>query len=168
LKPREPAAVSIDPKVIVYCERLLVLKKVNAADVLAATFQYSKDRPPRAEVEQNVSKDDPSRWLNPPELEEVIFDRLHKLFASGERPETGNERLGAVTIVSKWMTAMITSHTNDSMIQAMAGGVQQPPPSSMFVREGLGMLVVDMLENQKTLELLNREQAKGRYIYCIY
>lgn len=168
LKPREPAAASVDPKVVVYCERLLVLEKVNAADVLAATFQYSKDRPPKAEEDHNASKDDPTQWQNPPELEEIIFDRLHKWFASGERPVTGTERLGAVSIVSKWMTSMITSHTNDSMIQAIAGGVQQPPQSSMFVREGLGMLVVDMLENQKTLELLNRDQAKGRFIYCIY
>jgi mediator of RNA polymerase II transcription subunit 5 len=165
LKPREPAAASIDPRVIVYCERLLALSKVTAADVLAATFQHSKDRLPRVEEDQNASKDDPSRWPNPPELEEIIFDRLHRMFSTGERPITGNERIGTVTIVSKWMMAMVTSHTSDSMIQAMVGGVQQhPQQSSINVREGLGMLVVNLIENHKTLQLLNTEQAKGRSI----
>jgi mediator of RNA polymerase II transcription subunit 5 len=167
LKPREPAAASIDPRVIVYCERLLALKKISAPDVLSATFQYSKDRLPRVEEGQSVSKDDPSKWLNPAELEEVIFDRLHRMFATGERPITDNERIATVSIVTRWMSAMVTSHTSDSMIQAMVEGVQQhPQQSSINVREGLGMLIVNLIENNKTLQLLDKDHAKGRSIIC--
>jgi mediator of RNA polymerase II transcription subunit 5 len=53
------------------------------------------------------------------------------------------------------------------MIQAMVEGVQQhPQQSSINVREGLGMLIVNLIENNKTLQLLDKDHAKGRSIIC--
>lgn len=164
LRPHSPAASSLDPRVVVYVERLLALRKVDASDVLSSAFQFSKDRPPRAGDVANPK--DPSPWQNPPELEEVIFHRLHKAF-SGERPErpvTNTEGIRTLIVASGWMSAMVTSHTSDSMMQAMAGIQQHPQQQSINVREALGMLVVGLIENTRILQLLNKDELKGGYI----
>jgi mediator of RNA polymerase II transcription subunit 5 len=167
LKPRSAAASSIDPRLVVYCERLLALKKIDASDLLAAAFQHSKDRPPTAPEEESESREDSSRWLNPPELEEIIFDRLHKAFSTGARPTSGAEGVRTVAIITRWMSAMVTSHTSDSMFQAMAGIQQHPHQSSINIREGLGMLVVALIENPKVLDLLSKKQLKGTTSCCL-
>ncbi|KAH7125393.1 mediator complex, subunit Med5 [Dendryphion nanum] len=161
LKPRRAAANSLDPRIIVYVERLLASKKLDAADVLSASFQYSRDRPLKPGQDAVPLKEDESRWQNPLELEEIIFHRLHKSFQTGERPVTGSETGRILVTVSKWMSAMVTSHTNDSMIQAMAGVQQQPQQQSINVREGLGMLVMSLIENPRILEWLTQDVAKN-------
>ncbi|KAF2269256.1 Med5-domain-containing protein [Lojkania enalia] len=160
LRPRSATPHSLDPRIIVYLERLLILKRVDASDVLSAAFQSSRDHPSRPGGEAAPSKDDPSRWHNPPELEEIIFHRLHKAFSNGERPITNAEAVRTLLVVTRWMSAMMTSHTNDSMIQAMAGIQQQPQQQSINIREALGMLLVGLIENVKVLTLLNKEQMK--------
>ncbi|OAG07236.1 Med5-domain-containing protein [Paraphaeosphaeria sporulosa] len=160
VKPRAAGLNSVDPRVIVYAERLLALKKVDASDILAAAFQFSKDRP--IQSSDNTNPKDPSRWQNPSELDEILFHRLHKAF-SGERPErpaSNAEGTRTVKAAIRWMSAMVASHTNDSMLQAMAGIQQQPQQQSINVREGLGMLVVGLIENVKILQLLNRDELK--------
>jgi len=161
LKPRSAAASSVDPRVVIYIERLLALKRVDASDVLSAAFQSSRDRPQRTGDEGVPAKDDALRWHNPPELEEIIFHRLHKAFSTGERPVSNTEAVRTLIVVSGWMSAMVTSHTSDSMIQAMAGIQQQPQQQSINIREGLGYLVVGLIENVRILELLNRDELKG-------
>ncbi|KAJ4294602.1 mediator complex subunit [Kalmusia sp. IMI 367209] len=160
VKPRLATANSVDPRVVIYVERLLALKKLDASDVLASAFQFSKDRPPQEG--DNPNPKDSSQWQNPPELDEIIFHRLHKAF-SGERPErpaTNAEGVRTLNAVTRWMSAMVTSHTSDSMIQAMTGIQQQPQQQSINVREALGMLVVGLIENGKILQLLNRDELK--------
>jgi mediator of RNA polymerase II transcription subunit 5 len=159
LRPRAANTNSVDPRVIIFLERLLALKKVDASDVLNSAFQYSKDRLPKT-GNDGTSKN--TGWYNPPELEEVIFHRLSKAFQAEERPVRLNEGLGTLIGVTKWMQTMVTSHTSDTMIQAMAGIQQQPQQQSINVREGLGMLVVGVIENQKMLSILNNHRAKGR------
>ncbi|KAF2004849.1 Med5-domain-containing protein [Amniculicola lignicola CBS 123094] len=160
LKPRSASASSLDPRVVVYVERLLALKRFDASDVLAAAYQYSRDHPTRSEDAGRATKDGSPRWYSPLELEEVIFHRLHKAFSTAERPVSNSEAVKTLIAVSRWMSAMVTSHTSDSMIQAMAGIQQQPQQQSINVREGLGMLVVGLIENGRILELLNRDQLK--------
>lgn len=165
LRPRSAGSTSFDPRVTVYVERLLALKKVDASDVLSSTLLFSKDRPPRAGEETNTK--DHSTWQNPPELEEIIFHRLAKAF-SGERPErpvTNAEGLRTLVVVTGWMSAMVTSHTSDSMIQAMTGIQQHPQQQSINVREALGMLVVGLIENNRILQLLNKDELKGVPIF---
>jgi mediator of RNA polymerase II transcription subunit 5 len=165
LRPRSAAANSLDPRVIIYVERLLALKKVDASDVLSAAFQHSRDRPARAGDEGVASKEDSSRWHNPPELEEIIFHRLHKAFSTGERPVSNAEAVRTLIVVTGWMASMVTSHTSDSMIQAMAGIQQHPQQQSLNVREALGMLLVGLIENIRILELLTKDELKGRYFH---
>lgn len=157
LRPRSAGASSIDPRVIIYLERLLALKKVDAADVLSATFSFSKDRLPKT-GDETAPRD--SQWNNPPELEEIVFHRLHKAFAAEERPVNNSEAIRTLIIVTRWMQAMVTSHTSDTMIQAMAGIQQQPQQQSINVREGLGVLVVGIIENPKILLILNNPKGK--------
>lgn len=160
LKPRSASASSVDPRVIIYLERLLALKKVDASDVLSATFYYSKDRLPK--TGEDASEGEP-RWTNSPELEEVVFHRLHKAFAAEERPVSNTEGLQTLIVVTRWMHAIVTSHTSDTMMQAMAGISQQPQQQSINVREALGVLVVGLIENPKILLILNHATAKGQY-----
>ncbi|KAF1946196.1 Med5-domain-containing protein [Clathrospora elynae] len=158
LQPRSSGSNSIDPRVIIYLEQLLALKKVDASDVLTSTFLFSKDRLPKT-GDESTPKD--GQRNNPPELEEIIFHRLHKAFAAEERPVNNTEGLRTLIVVTRWMQAMVTSHTSDTMIQAMAG-IQQPQQQSINVREGLAMLVVGIIENSKILQTLNN--PKGRDI----
>lgn len=166
IRPRSPSSSSLDPRIIVYLEQLLALNKVDAADVLSSTFLYSKDRLPKNS--DTTSKDAP--WNNPPELEEIIFHRLHKAFAAEERPMNSTEGIQTLIIATRWMQTMVTSHTSDTMIQAMAGIQQQPQQQSMNVREGLGMLVVGIIENPKILQILNNPKGKGspQFLYSQY
>jgi hypothetical protein len=60
---------------------------------------------------------------------------------------------------------MVTSHTSDTMIQAMAG-IQQPQQQSINVREGLAMLVVGVIENSKILQILNNPKSTGKRFFC--
>lgn len=163
LKPRAAATTSIDPRVIVYLERLLALKKVNASDVLAATFEFSKDRLPKTGEDESAK--DP-QWNNPPELEEIVFHRLHRAFVTEERPMNIGEGIRTLLVVTRWMQAMVTSHTSDTMIQAMAGIQQGPQQQSINVREGLGMLVVGIIENSKMLDILSNPKGKGVHAFC--
>jgi mediator of RNA polymerase II transcription subunit 5 len=159
LKPRSAAATTVDPRVVVYLERLLALKKLDASDVLSSTFQYSNARLPRTgSADSSVT----TRWSNPSELEEIVCHRLHKAFAAEERPVNNAEGIRALIVVTRWMQAMVTSHTSDTMIQAMAGIQQQPQQQSVNIREGLGMLVVGLIENSRILHVLNSPNAKGR------
>jgi mediator of RNA polymerase II transcription subunit 5 len=167
LRPRTAAASSIDPLIIIYAEHLLAANRIDASDVLVSAFQFSRDRPPRAGEDQNPVKDNPSRWYNPPELEEILFQRLQKAFSTGKRPATNEEAVHTVAMVSRWMSAMVTSHTNDSMIQAMAGIQQHPHQQSINLREGLGMLVVGLIENGRILQLLSKQQVRGMYFAII-
>lgn len=159
LKPRTPGAISVDPRVIIYLERLLALKKVDASDVLSAIFYFSKDRVPKngEDASGNVST-----RTNSPELEEVVCHRLHKAFAAEERPLNNTEGMQTLLVVTRWMQAMVTSHTSDTMIQAISGIQQQPQQHTINVREALGVLVVGLIENSKILLILNHPSAKGR------
>jgi mediator of RNA polymerase II transcription subunit 5 len=159
LRPRVAGSSIVDPRTIVYLEQLLVLKKVDASDVLTLTFLYSKDRLPVKAGDEKPSKD--PQLSNPPELEEIIFHRLHKAFAAEERPINNAEGLRTLVVVTRWMQAMVTSHTSDTMIQAMAG-IQQPQQRSINVREGLAMLVIGIVENSKILRILNHPKGKGK------
>ena len=98
-------------------------------------------------------------------MEEVIFHRLHKAFAAEERPINNTEGLRTLVVITRWMQAMVTSHTSDTMIQAMAG-IQQPQQQSINVREGLAMLVIGIIENPKILRILNHPKAKGKRPVC--
>lgn len=158
LRPRVAGAISIDPRVIVFLERLLALKKVDASDVLSATFFYSKDRLPKTGVE--ASEKEP-KWSNSSELEEIVCHRLHKAFAAEDRPVNNTEGVQTLIAVIRWMQAMVTSHTSDTMMQAMAGISQQPQGQSINAREALGVLVVGLIENSKILLILNHSTAKG-------
>ena len=160
LRPRTVNAHTADPRVIIYLERLLALKKVDASEVLSSAFQYSKDRLPKTGDDDNA-KDD--RWHNPPELEEVIFHRLSKGFQAEERPVNNVEGLRTLIVVTRWMQAMVTSHTSDTVMQAMAGIQQQPQQQSINVRDGLGMLMIGIIENPKMLSILNNPKGKGGY-----
>jgi mediator of RNA polymerase II transcription subunit 5 len=158
LRPRAARSSIIDPRVIIYLEQLLALKKVDASHVLISAFLFSKDRLPKTGAE-NPQKD--AQWNNPPEFDEVIFHRLHKAFAAEERPTNNDEGIRTLVAVTRWMQAMVTSHTSDTMIQAMAG-IQQPQQSSINVREGLAMLVIGIIENAKMLRILNNPKGKGK------
>lgn len=158
LRPRAAGVFSVDPRIIVYTEQLLESKKINAADLLISTFRYSKDRLPKTGA---ASKD--VQWHNPPELEETFFHRLHKSFATEQRPLTSNEGISTLMIITRWMQALVTSHTSDTMLQAMSGIQQQPQQQSINVREGLGMLVVGIIENSKMLRILNHRKGKGMF-----
>ncbi|EMD68367.1 hypothetical protein GGP41_003418 [Bipolaris sorokiniana] len=156
LRPRVADNSNIDPRIVIYLEQLLSLKKLDASDVLIVALLYSKVRLP-VKTEEKSSKD--AQWSNPPELEELIFHRLHKVFAAEERPVNNVEGVHTLAVVARWMQAMVTSHTSDTMIQAMAG-IQQPQQQSINVREGLAMLVVGVIENSKILRILNHPKAK--------
>lgn len=160
LKPRSPAANNVDPRVITYLERLLALRKVDASDVLSATFYYSKDRSPKVGGD---GLEEDSKWTNAPELEEVVCHRLHKTFAAEERPLSNTEGLQTLVVVTRWMQAIVTSHTSDTMMQAMAGISQHPQQQPINVREALGVLVVGLIENSKVLLILNHPTTKGQY-----
>jgi mediator of RNA polymerase II transcription subunit 5 len=159
LRPRAANATSVDPRVVIYLERLLVLKIVDTSDLLTSAFQYSKDRLPKAGA---IESAEDVEWHNPPELEEIVFHRLHKGFQAEERPLNNSEGLRTLIVIARWMRVMVTSHTSDTMIQAMAGIQQQPQQQSINVREGLGMLVVGVVENPKMLHILNDSQCTGR------
>jgi mediator of RNA polymerase II transcription subunit 5 len=158
LKPRSPNAISVDPRVVTYLERLLALKKVDASDVLSATFHYSKDRSPKT---GDDSLEKQPRWCNSPDLEELVCHRLQRAFATEERPVNNTEGLQTLIVTTRWMQAMVTSHTSDTMMQAMTGISQHPQQHSINVREALGVLVVGLIENSKILMILNHPTAKG-------
>lgn len=158
LRPRVPETSIIDPRTVVYLEQLLGLNKLDASDVLTVALLYSKVRLP--------VKTQDAQWSNPPELEELIFHRLHKAFASEERPVNNVEGVQTLAIVALWIQAMVTSHTSDTMIQAMAG-IQQPQQQSINVREGLAMLVVGVIENSKILRILSHPTLIGRPCFLI-
>ena len=161
LRPRLPSTNCLDPLVVVYLEHLLASRRFDASDVLIAAFKWSRDHPPKPGNEEILSKDDPSRWQNPPELEEIIFHRMQKAFSTGERPQTRSEARKTLAIVSQWMSAMVTAHNNDSVIQAMTG-VQQPQLQSIImVREALGLLIMYLIDNLKVIDMLNGGTLKG-------
>lgn len=166
LRPRAPATSSLDPRVVVYAERLLALKKVDTSDVLSALFQHSKDR---LGTGQGDHAKDSSPWQNPPELEEIIFCRLQKAYSGPEpeRPATNTEGYRTLVIVARWMSAMVISHTNDSMLQAINGTERQPHDQqrSINARDALGLLASALIDNGRILQLLNNAELKGRYLF---
>ena len=62
--------------------------------------------------------------------------------AEPERPATNTEGYRTLVIVARWMSAMVISHTNDSMLQAINGTERQPHDQqrSINVRDALGLL----------------------------
>lgn len=160
LRPRIAGATNVDPRVIVYLERLLALRKVDASDVLSATFHYSKDRLPKTGDDTSEKE---LKLSNSSDLEEIVCHRLHKAFAAEERPTNNTEGLRTLIVITRWMQAMVTSHTSDTMMQAMAGISQQPQQQSINVREALGVLVVGLIENSKILLILSHPTTKGMH-----
>jgi mediator of RNA polymerase II transcription subunit 5 len=164
LKPRSIALSSLDPRVVIYAERLLALKKVDTSDVLSAVFKHSKDR---LGAGQASNPKDSSQWQNPPELEEIVFYRLQKAYSGPDRPATNAEGRRTLVIVSKWMSAMVISQTNDSMMQAINGTQRQPQDQqqSINVRDALGVLVLGLIDNATILKLLNKDELKGGCLF---
>jgi mediator of RNA polymerase II transcription subunit 5 len=163
LRPRSANVSGYDVHTVDYSERLLALKKLDTSDILASAFRYSKDWVPRPGDKSPV-KDAP--WNNPPGLDEVIFHRLSKSFQAEERPLDSNEGFGTLLVMTRWMQAMVTSHTNDNMIKAITGmqtGIQhQPQQQSINVHEGLGVLVIGVVENPKMIRILNHPKCVGK------
>jgi mediator of RNA polymerase II transcription subunit 5 len=164
LRPRSASAKSVDPRVIIYAERLLALKKFDTSHLLFAAFHRSKDRPGAGEEH---SPKDSWQWRNPPELEEIIFYRLQKAYSGEERPVTNAEGYRTLSIVTRWMSTMVISHTSDSMMQAINGTERQPQDQqqAMNNREALGVLVSGLIDNGKILQLLNRDELKGGCLF---
>jgi mediator of RNA polymerase II transcription subunit 5 len=142
LKPQSPNTSSYDLRVLVYLEHLLALRKVDASDALSATFYYSKDRLPKT---GDDSSEEESKWCISPELEVVVCHRLQRAFVAEERPLNNTEGLQTLIVLTRWMQAMVTSHTSDTMMQAMAGIQHQPQQHTIEVREALGVLVVGVV-----------------------
>lgn len=158
LRPRS-ASTNVDPLVYICLERLLALKKIDASDVLSSVFLTSKDRLSKTGNADSVTK---AKWHNSPDLEEIVFHRLTKGFQTEERPSKSSEGLGTLIVLTRWMLAMVTSHTSDTMLQAMNGIQQSPQQQSINVRDALGMLVVAVVENSKILKILESSKVKGR------
>ncbi|KAF2490783.1 Med5-domain-containing protein [Lophium mytilinum] len=157
LRPRTASTSTIDPLLVVYLERLLALNRIDAADVLIAAFRWSRDRPSKS---SDAALAPQERWQNPPELDEIIFHRLHKAFATpGDRPRTKMEARKVLTVVGQWMSAMVTAHAGDAVVQAMTG-VQQLQQQSINVREALGMLVMGVIDNMRMVQMLNAPPLK--------
>jgi mediator of RNA polymerase II transcription subunit 5 len=76
------------------------------------------------------------------------------------------EGFGTLLVMTRWMQAMVTSHTNDNMIKAITGmqtGIQhQPQQQSINVHEGLGVLVIGVVENPKMIRILNHPKCVGK------
>ncbi|KAF2745715.1 Med5-domain-containing protein [Sporormia fimetaria CBS 119925] len=158
LNPRTAGEVSLDGLLVVYAERLLALRKVDASHILAAAYKYSRDRPlPAADAE---AEDIAPRWVNSPELQDALFERLCRALQAGTRPLSISEAFQAVTVVTSWMSAMVAAHTSESVIHAMAGIQHHPQQSSISNRDSLGILLVALIENAKVAELLRRDKAK--------
>jgi mediator of RNA polymerase II transcription subunit 5 len=162
-KPRPAATGSLDSRVIIYAERLLALKKIDTAHVLVAVFRTSQDRFGAGEANNPKYT---SRWRNPPEVEEIVFYRLQKAYSGPDRPATKDEGGRALVIISEWMSAMVISHTNDSMMQAINGTTRLPQDQqqSINVRDALGVFVLGLLDNGKILQILNMDvdNCRGR------
>lgn len=159
LRPRIADSENIDPRIYTYFERLLALKIVDASEVLQVTFEHSRHSSKSANPESTKN----AKWHNPPVLEEVVLQRLSKGFQTEVRPVNNVEGLRTLGVVTLWMHAMATSHTNDAISQVMTGIHQQPQQQSVNVRDALGMLMVGIIENQKMLKILNHTKGKGTY-----
>jgi mediator of RNA polymerase II transcription subunit 5 len=159
LRPRSATSTSIDPLLIVYLERLLALNRVDAADILLAAFRWSRDRPASAK-DAKLAGEGEEGWQNPPELDELVFHRLHKAFANpSERPRTRMEARKVLVVLAQWMGAMVTAQASESMLQAVTGVAQQSQ-TSINVREALGMLVVGVIENGRMVGMLEGPAVK--------
>jgi mediator of RNA polymerase II transcription subunit 5 len=173
-------APSVDPLVPVYVERLLGAGIIDAADVLVALLHGSRHQPAKESTDGKngaekkgavdgnaMDQDQPDskkpQQQNPPELEETIFYRMAKHFGSNDRPKSVSESRRTIYVLIQWMTALVQSGTNDSMMAAVTGGSQQMQLQTALVREALAMLAIAVLENGKISMTLDMAVPKSMY-----
>ncbi|KAI9761154.1 MAG: hypothetical protein M4579_001201 [Chaenotheca gracillima] len=161
LKPRARAAVSVDPLIPTYVERLLDADLISASDVLRTLLRHSSFAQSSAVVDSHGEQDGKNgeapraTWRNPVELEEGILFRVSRQISAGRLPKTVQETRNILRATSAWMSTVVAANAREEMAQDMNVGLGGSTLSeSLIIREAVGMLVVSLGENGRVASVL--------------
>lgn len=136
----------IDPRMVLYIENLLHLRKVDLADVLSSLFEPFKTELREARgIPGNLSRSGPS-------FEVVVLQSLSIEISEGRRPETREEAILVLRCLLHW----IAVHRDYSQ------GVNNDLSEVLYSTwEALGLLVSELGNNVIVSELLRRGLPAG-------
>ncbi|KAF2399114.1 Med5-domain-containing protein [Trichodelitschia bisporula] len=127
----------VDPLLFTYCEYLLGVSRIGAADLLSALFLRSRQHANSLAAEGQL----PSKLVcSPPELDHIILDQLTRAFVSGKHPKTRGEGLSTLKVLSQWMMAI--TKPNDPLMPAL-------DHHFVLVCDALGMFATAIVENPR-------------------
>ncbi|KAI9801264.1 MAG: mediator complex subunit [Piccolia ochrophora] len=162
LKPRSRAAISVDPLIPIYVERLIHLNLVGVADVLRALWKTSRFHHSSGHTApDNEGKEgDIPKWHNSTELEEIVLLRMRSSILAGQHPRTINETWNTFKVLSRWMSSIVAASTRDEMVQDMNGAAGQLAPEALAIRDSVGMLVIALAESPRAVSALSASIPK--------
>ncbi|KAI9801411.1 MAG: hypothetical protein M1825_003390 [Sarcosagium campestre] len=157
LRPRSRAAVSVDPLVPIYVDRLLNLSLVSITDVLRTLLKNSRfHHSSGASTTTENENGEPTKVYNPPDLEEIVLLRVRLAFTTGRWPQNSQDILGTLKAISRWMSSIVAAGTKDEMMQDINGGTNhQVAPESIAIRDAVGLMALALAENAKVMSVLS-------------
>ena len=150
-----------DPLLTLYFDKLLISGRIDINEALNALLKRFLERNRRAEEHGNDHHQNLNDYVTP--FEDVILNRIAITLANGTRPRTVQEARQFIDKLYKWISAMLTTETTETMFQAVTGGTHQPSFKSNQVRESLGMLIITALENSKIQVIIQDSLPRGTH-----
>ena len=153
------AGGGVDPLVPQYVEQLVKSKQIKGYEILSALLECSRHR---KATSQNVSQpdDEGASGYCSPELEEMLFNGLSRIYASW----TGHQSLGdarkIVRVLSDWMSTLVSANT-EAMMHDESDPIYQITSEVLVVRESVGILLLSLAEDPKDTKFLEFKPFKG-------
>jgi hypothetical protein len=143
-----------DPLLPIYLEVLLLDKdiRVDTANILDALYTDSRYCPePVKALEETLQRRQSRKMTN--DLDSRVFIRLLHHFVSGKLPTLPHEAVQVLKSLSKWMIAI--PHYFEVM--------QVLDHDGLAACDGLGLLVISVLENLRMISIIDQACPKGSY-----
>ncbi|KAI9831464.1 MAG: hypothetical protein M1819_005063 [Sarea resinae] len=156
LRPRTANALSFDPLVFSYAERLLALDRIGVVEILLSLLKTSRLHCSNDSTTSAADGSDNSPKLyNCSELEELLLYRVGKLFTTGQKPKGDREAWAVLNAVSQWMSAMVAASARDEIVQDIDGTAKHLEPETVALSGALGTLVLAVAENMRMVNILS-------------
>ena len=140
-----------DPLVSTYLESLLISGKTDAAHVLDGLYIDSRYSQLSVALEETVQRKRTRKMTN--DLDSRTFIVLLRQFIAKKLPTSPEEARGVLQSLSKWMLAVSSFHV--TLMQVL-------DPDALATCDGLGMLIISVLENTRMIGLIDHACSKGK------
>lgn len=163
LRRRSTGRPAPDPRIPLFVDSLLSLGYITSSDVLQVLLRATDGHSQDHHAEQCQATNELPLYSSL-ELDEILFQQLTKHFSTGHCPKNSKDVRSTLSAIAQW-TYILGSKLNSTILMRQTGiKTQQQQKCIAMACEGLGLLIVAILENPKVINVMNSALPKGIHI----